>query len=202
MFARFLVVLCAMGPMVYFQISECRAQKQEAKVQVEKLFDSFLRRGDFPLKFKVSVYRTSRTGLGAHIGSIVASNSMITIADRKEPALVLKANLTGLQPGAHAFHIHENPDCGPKEKDGVMVPGLAAGAHLFAEYNTGGIEPVTLICKSHLGNLPNLTVNQDGTSTEEIIVPRLALADLVNRSIMVHETKDDTSSREACGTFK
>src|SRR5208337_4334485 len=132
MFARFLVVLCALAPMAYFQTSECRAQNQEKKAKVEKLFDSFLRRGDFPLKFKVSVYRTSKTGLGPYIGSIVASNSMITIADRKEPALVLKANLTGLPPGAHAFHIHQNPDCGPKEKDGVMVPGLAAGAHLFA----------------------------------------------------------------------
>ena len=83
-----------------------------------------------------------------------------------------------------------------------MVPGFAAGAHLFAEYKTGGIEPVTLISKSYLGNLPNLLVNADGTTTEEIVVPRLALADIVNRSIMVQASQDDSSSREACGIFK
>jgi superoxide dismutase, Cu-Zn family len=80
-----------------------------------------------------------------------------------------------------------------------MVPGLAAGAHLFAEHQMG-TEIVTY--KSHLGNLPNLLVAADGASTEEVVAPRLALADLLNRSIMIHATKDDDSAREACGVFK
>ena len=179
------------------------AQKPDAKTaKVDKLFDSFMRRGDLPVEFKVSVYRTSAAGLGPYIGTLLVRNSFIKIAGREEPALIIKANLVNMTPGPHAFHIHENPDCGPKEKDGVMVPGLAAGAHLFAEYKGGGIEPVTFICKSHLGNLPNLFVNADGTATEEIVVPRLALADIVNRSTMVHASQDDASPREACGAFK
>jgi Cu-Zn family superoxide dismutase len=179
--------------------SEGFAQKQDGSNKVEKLFDNLMRRGDLPLEFKVSVYRTSRTGLGPYIGTIVARNSMIKIGGREEPALMLKANLSGLAPGPHAYHIHEYPNCGPKEQDGIMVPGLAAGAHLFAEHQVGS-EMVTY--KSHLGNLPNLIVSQDGTSAEEVIAPRLALADLVNRSIMVHANQDDNSAREACGVFK
>ncbi len=119
-----------------------------------------------------------------------------------EPALIIKANLLNLTPGPHAFHIHEKPDCGPKAKAGVMVPGFAAGEHLFAEYKTGGIEPVTLICKSDLGKLPNLLVNADSTATEEVVLPRLTLADIVNRSILIHAGQDDSSPREACGVFK
>ena len=178
---------------------QCLAQGQDENKKVEKLFDNLMRRGDLPLEFKVSVYRTSTTGLGPFIGTIITRNSMIKIAGRDEPALILKANLSGLAPGLHAYHIHEYPDCGPKEKNGVMVPGLAAGAHLFAEHQVGS---EMVIYKSHLGNLPNLAVRADGTSTEEIVVPRLALADLVNRSIMIHASQDDNSAREACGIFK
>jgi Cu-Zn family superoxide dismutase len=167
-------------------------------VKIEKLFDDFMRRGDLPVEFKVSVYRTSAKGLGPYLGTITVRNTMIEIGGRQEPALILKAKLADLVPGPHAFHIHEFPDCGPKEKDRVMVPGLAAGAHLFAEHKMG-TQMVTY--KSHLGNLPNLLVNADGTSTEEVIAPRLALADLVGRSIMVHASQDDGSAREACGVF-
>ncbi|MGO9171069.1 MAG: superoxide dismutase family protein [Rhodomicrobium sp.] len=169
-FAPSLVILLG-----FCSISGGMAQRQDANTaKVDQLFDTFMRRGDLPVEFTVSVYRTSATGLGPHIGTILVRNSFIKVGGRDEPALIIKANLVNLTPGPHAFHIHENPDCGPKAKDGVMVPGLAAGAHLFAEYKTGGIEPVTLICKSHLGNLPNLLVNPDGTTTEEIVVPRLA----------------------------
>jgi Cu-Zn family superoxide dismutase len=185
--------------LLFFHNAKTMAQKQDENKKVEKLFDELMRRGNLPLEFKVSVYRTSATGLGPYIGTIVARNSMIKIAGREEPALLLKANLSGLAPGPHAFHIHEYPNCGPKEQNGVMVPGLAAGAHLFAEHQVGS-EMVTY--KSHLGSLPNLAVNADGTTAEEVIAPRLALADLVNRSIMVHANQDDNSAREACGIFK
>jgi Cu-Zn family superoxide dismutase len=184
---------------VFLHNPDAMAQKQDGSKKMEKLFDNFMRRGDLPLEFKVSVYRTSATGLGPYIGTIVARNSMIKIAGREEPALMLKANLSGLAPGPHAYHIHEYPNCGPKEQNGVVVPGLAAGAHLFAEHQAGS-EMVTY--KSHLGNLPNLIVGADGTTAEEIIAPRLALADLVDRSIMVHANQDDNSAREACGVFK
>jgi Cu-Zn family superoxide dismutase len=199
MFTLRLIAFNALISLTFLYRSEVMAQKQDGGQKVEKLFDSFMRRGDLPLEFKVSVYRTSATGLGPFIGTIVARNSMIRIADREEPALLLKANLSGLAPGPHAYHIHEYPKCGPKEKDGVMVPGLAAGAHLFAEHQVGS-EMVTY--KSHLGNLPNLIVAADGTTAEEVIAPRLALADLVNRSIMIHANQDDNSAREACGVFK
>ena len=192
---RFIAFTAVVLP-VFLHSSEGTAQKQNVKI--EKLFDDFMRRGDLPLEFKVNVYRTSVKGLGLYLGTITVRNTMIEIGGRQEPALILKAKLADLAPGPHAFHIHEFPDCGPKVKDGVMVPGLAAGAHLFAGHQEGA-QMVTY--KSHLGNLPNLLVNLDGTSAEELIAPRLTLADLVGRSIMVHASQDDGSPREACGVF-
>jgi superoxide dismutase, Cu-Zn family len=184
----------------FLPFSRCLAQASrggpgEANAQ----FDALMRSGKLPFEFKVDVYRTSAAGLGPPLGTITVSNTMIKIAGREEPALLLKASLVNLTPGPHAFHIHEYPDCGPKEKDGVMVPGMAAGAHLFAEHKMG---EETVTYKSHLGSLPNLLVDPDGITTEEVIAPRLALADLVNRSIMVHASQDDNSARVACGVFK
>ena len=114
----------------------------------------------------------------------------------KEPALQLRPNLAGLSPGPHAFHLHENPACGPGEKNGVMVPGLGAGAHLFAGTTSGKLYT------SHLGDLPDLKVAEDGTAKEDVIAPRLTMADLQGRSIMVHASQDDASGRMACGVIK
>ena len=180
-------------------LSGAFAQSPNENAAAADTLDSLMRSGNLPIEFKINIYRTSTTGLGPYIGTITVRNTMIKIGGRTEPALSLQASLLNLRPGPHAFHIHEYPDCGPKEKDGVMVPGLAAGAHLFAEHQMGS-ETVTY--KSHLGNLPNLLVDADGLTREEVIAPRLALADLVNRSIMVHASQDDNSAREACGVFK
>jgi Cu-Zn family superoxide dismutase len=163
------------------------------------LLDTLMRSGTLPVEFQVDMYRTGTGGVGQFLGRITVKNTMIKIGGWDEPALLLKPNLIGLSPGAHAFHIHEYPDCGPKEKGGVMVPGLAAGAHLFAQHIEGS-EMVTY--SSHLGTLPNVLVDTDGSATEGVIAPRLALADLVNRSIIVHASQDDNSARFACGVFK
>lgn len=175
------------------------AAQTQGNAKTDQLFDNLMRSGKLPFEFKVDMHRTAATGLGPYIGTITVLNTMIKIAGREEPALLLKANLINLTPGPHAFHIHEYPDCGPKLKDGVMVPGLAAGAHLFAEHQVG---TDIVIYKSHLGSLPNLLVDAYGATTEEVIAPRLALADLVNRSIMIHASQDDNSARLACGIFK
>jgi Cu-Zn family superoxide dismutase len=165
----------------------------------QTMLDTLMRSGTLPVEFKVEMHRTGTGGVGQFLGRITVKNTMIKIGGRDEPALMLKPNLIGLSPGPHAFHIHEFPDCGPKEKDGVMVPGLAAGAHLFAEHMEGS-EMVTY--SSHLGTLPNLHVDPDGTATEGVIAPRLSLADLQNRSIIVHASQDDNSARFICGVFK
>jgi Cu/Zn superoxide dismutase len=52
---------------------------------------------------------------------------------------------------------------------------------------------------SHLGNLPHLEVDVDGTARTVVIAARLTLADVANRSIIIHASHDDFSPRLACG---
>jgi Cu-Zn family superoxide dismutase len=144
----------------------------------------------------VPFHMTSEDGIGRKVGFIVARNARISVGARAELALMLWPNLEGLPPGPHAFHVHSNPNCGPDKEDGKVVPGLAAGPHLFLK-GTGDQEGVTYV--SHLGNLPNLVVAGDGTAKKEIVAPRLTLDDIRGRSIVIHANQDDASARQACG---
>ena len=116
--------------------------------------------------------------------------------------------LKGLSPGLHGFHIHENPSCGPSEKEGVMIPALAAGGHFDPKGSKNHGEPWG---DGHLGDLPPLYVAADGTSVSPLHSPRLKLPDVRNRSIMIHAGSDNHSdhpmplggggARVACGVI-
>jgi superoxide dismutase, Cu-Zn family len=160
------------------------------------MFRLFLTWPQNPLEVEVVVRLTSESGVGNAIGTIAVKNSEVLVAGRKEPALLLRPNLRGLRPGLYAFHIHENPNCGPALKDGIPVPGLGAGTHLWLS-GIGQMNGTSFT--SHLGNLPNLEVTADGTATKAVFAARLSLADVANRALVIHASQDDSSARMACG---
>jgi superoxide dismutase, Cu-Zn family len=164
--------------------------------QKAEMFRLFLTWPQNPLEVAVVVRLTSESGVGDAIGTVAVKNGEVLVAGRKEPALLLHPNLRGLRPGLYAFHVHENPNCGHGMKDGVPVPGLAAGAHLWLS-GMGQLSGTTFT--SHLGDLPNLEVNADGTATKMVVAARLSLADVANRALMIHASQDDNSARMACG---
>ncbi|NET32774.1 MAG: superoxide dismutase [Cyanothece sp. SIO1E1] len=113
-----------------------------------------------------------------------------------------------MSPGFHGFHIHANPDCGPGEKEGKIVPGLAAGGHFDpfeAGYHDGPYGD------GHLGDLSLLFVAEDGRATMPVLAPRLEVAYVANRFLMVHLNGDNYSdvpkplgvgsARLACGVI-
>ena len=63
----------------------------------------------------------------------------------------------------------------------------------------GALSGTTFI--SHLGDLPKLQVDSDGTATKTVVAARLTLADVADRSFMIHATQDDNSARMACAPF-
>jgi Cu-Zn family superoxide dismutase len=161
-----------------------------------EMFRLFLTWPQNPLEVEVVVRLTAESGVGNAIGTITVKNSEVLVAGRREPALLLKPNLRGLRPGSYAFHVHQNPNCGPAIKDGVPVAGLAAGAHLWLS-GIGQLSGTTF--SSHLGDLPNLEVNADGTSTKVVVAARLSLADVAHRVLIIHASQHDNSARMACG---
>lgn len=125
-------------------------------------------------------------GIGASIGTITASDG--------PDGLQLKPQLTGLPPGLHGFHVHENGDCGSREKDGKMVAGLAAGGHWDPD-GTGHHEGPA--GKGHKGDLPPLAVNADGSATTAVVAARLKVADLKGKALIIHAGGDNFSDQPA-----
>lgn len=147
----------------------------------------------------VTMKSVSADGIGADIGTV-------TLAETPE-GLSLAPDLKGLPPGARGFHVHENGACDPAERDGKATAALSAGGH-FDPAKTGhhrGPEAG----EGHRGDLPVLTVAEDGTATEAVTAPHLKLADVAGRALMIHAGGDNYSdepeplggggARIACG---
>lgn len=128
----------------------------------------------------VSLYMAEKAGPGDDIGQV----RMLETAY----GLAFYPHLKGLPPGLHGFHIHENPSCAPGEKEGAVVPALAAGGHWDPQGSKKHGEPWG---DGHRGDLPALYVAPDGTATAPVLDPRLRLTDVLNRSVMIHAGGDN-----------
>jgi Cu-Zn family superoxide dismutase len=149
----------------------------------------------------VQMNMVTEQGIGKSIGTITISESPYGI--------VLTPALSEFAPGIHGFHVHQNPDCSPGAKDGKQVSGLAAGGH----YDPAGAgRHDGPYASGHLGDLPALYVTADGKANTPVLAPRLKMADVKGRSIMIHAGGDNYSdqpaalggggARIACGVIK
>ncbi len=160
------------------------------------------------------IFATAGTAWGASVHVTMRQvdsggvSNIIGIIELQDTAKGLKIwpNLRGLSQGQHGTHVHQNPNCATAEKDGKMVPGLAAGGH-FDPNSTGRHEGPT--GQGHLGDLPVLYVDAAGRATRSSWAPRLKTADLAGRAITIHAGGDNYSdnpkklggegARVACG---
>lgn len=116
--------------------------------------------------------------------------------------LLLTPHLRGLPAGVHGFHVHEKMNC--------EEHGMAAGGHLDSAKTGKHLGPYN--SSGHLGDLPVLIVNQDGTATLPILAPRLSVKEIKGHSLMIHAGADNYSdepeklggggARIACGVIK
>jgi len=151
----------------------------------------------FAAEVTVPMNNTAETGTGESAGTV-------TISETKY-GLMFTPHLQGLDKGVRGrgFHIHTNPDC---SKD-----GMAAGGHLDPQKTEKHLGPFD--DKGHLGDLPILYVNEDGTATTPVVAPKLQhLSDVKGHALMIHHGGDNYSdtpeklggggARMVCGVIK
>lgn len=129
---------------------------------------------------KVTLSFITADGVGKPAGTV-------TIKETKD-GVTLEADLKGLPPGEHGFHVHENASCEPADKDGKKTAGQAAGAHLDPDATKAHKGPGG---GGHKGDLPKLTVNDKGVAKEKLEVKGLKAADLAGRALMIHAGGDN-----------
>lgn len=133
-----------------------------------------------------------------------ASAGYIDISESPGGA-VFAVHLTGLTPGPHGFHVHQNASCdmGPGP-DGANIPAGAAGTH-YDPANTG--QHLGPTGEGHLGDLPVLEADAQGAVEATVTAPRFTSLDQLNgRALMVHVEGDNYSdspggARMACGVI-
>jgi len=102
------------------------------------------------------------------------------------------AELAGLTPGEHGFHIHETGDCSAPD-------AASAGDHFNPAASPHGGPEATA---RHLGDLGNITADASGNARYDRVDPRISLEgefSVIGRSIVVHAGADDLTSQPAGG---
>ncbi|SDI17553.1 superoxide dismutase family protein [Propionivibrio dicarboxylicus] len=119
-------------------------------------------------------------------------------------AVVVTANVTGLTPGAHGFHIHEKGDCSAPDATsagGHFNPG--AKPHGHPEHGD-----------HHAGDMPMLVADASGAASLKVRLPGVsvggeAASSILGRGVIVHAVADDfktqptgnSGARVACGVI-
>jgi Cu-Zn family superoxide dismutase len=100
------------------------------------------------------------------------------------------ADISGLAPGVHGFHIHEWGDISSQT-------GESAGPHFNPDKTVHG-GPNT--AKHHEGDLGNIEADANGNAHLDAVHPSIQLfgeKSIIGRSVVVHEDEDDLNSQPA-----
>jgi Cu-Zn family superoxide dismutase len=138
----------------------------------------------------VDINRISDSGVGEKIGTAVVTEG--------KGGVTFKIAVTGLPKAQRGFHVHEKGDCGPAMKDGKMTAGIAAGAHFDPDAKKSHKGPKGA---GHKGDLPLLNGTAKGIE-QTVTAPRLKLADVQGRAMVIHEGGDNYTDNPENGGGK
>jgi len=110
--------------------------------------------------------------------------------------------LKGLEPGLHGFHVHEYGDLSD------ATAGTSAGGHFAPDGNPHGARDAE---RRHVGDLGNVSADENGAATFEFIDDTIALSgahSILGRCVVVHAGEDsytqpsgDAGARVAFGVI-
>lgn len=116
--------------------------------------------------------------------------------------VLIEADLKGLTPGLHGFHVHDKGDCSAPD-------GSSAGGHFNP---TGAPHGGPTSAAHHLGDMPMLAADEKGRAKLRMALSSLALDgpnSIVGKAVIVHAQADDfqtqptgnSGARVACGVI-
>jgi superoxide dismutase, Cu-Zn family len=178
---------------VGFQIHKAWSQTVRAKAAERRASAAAERAGGMDAS-KVTYAVAMVHPLGDH-----KVNGKVTFTETSDGVEIV-AELTGLQPGEHGFHVHEFGDCS-------MADGKCAGAHFNPDKKDHGSPDSA---NRHVGDLGNIKASSDGTASYKRVDKVIALNgphSIIGRSVIVHAKADDfktvtsAGDRIGCGTI-
>lgn len=121
---------------------------------------------------------------------------------KQDDGILITADVKGLTPGLHGFHIHEFGDCSAAD-------ATSAGGHFNPDNKPHG-SPEDI--DRHVGDLGNLDADAEGRARYERVDGHIALSgprSIVGLAVIIHAGEDDFTSqptgnagaRVACGVI-
>jgi Cu-Zn family superoxide dismutase len=121
---------------------------------------------------------------------------------QKGDKVAVTAEVTGLSPGPHGFHVHEKGDCSAPD-------GMSAGGHFNPGSKAHG-DPATP--DHHAGDMPQLVADASGKAKLNAELSPMTIGganDIVGKAVIVHKDADDfktqptgnSGARVACGVI-
>lgn len=128
-------------------------------------------------------------------------SGVVTFIKVKDGVRVM-AEISGLSPGPHGFHVHEFGDCRDAHGD-------SAGDHYNPTNSPHGAPDAQ---QRHVGDLGNIVADEKGVAALDIVDSLLTLEgthSIIGRSVVVHAGEDDyktqphggAGARVACGVI-
>jgi Cu-Zn family superoxide dismutase len=103
----------------------------------------------------------------------------------------VQADITGLAPGKHGFHVHEFGDC--------SAPDLASAGGHFNPTNKPHAGPDA--AQRHVGDMGNVEADASGAAKLDYVDHEISLTydqrSVIGRSVIVHAKADDLNSQPA-----
>ena len=128
------------------------------------------------------LYTLSEKGIDKEVGTI-------TVKDMGVDGIVIEVVGSNLMPGVHGFHIHEKNTLTPTTSaDGKVMIAGAAGSHWDPDKTGVHLGPDG---NGHRGDLPAITVAEDGTINTEVTSPKIFIKDIPGKSFMIHVGGDN-----------
>ena len=115
------------------------------------------------------------------------ASGMVTFT-QEEDGVRIEAEISGLEPGMHGFHVHEFGDLTAED-------GSSLGGHFNP---TGEPHAGPEAAERHDGDLGNIEVGDDGTGSYSRVDSHLSLTgenSIIGRGFVVHAGQDDLESQ-------
>ena len=109
------------------------------------------------------------------------------------------ANITGLKPGKHGFHVHEFGDCSAPD-------ATSAGGHFNPTNDPHAGHDAD---ERHMGDLGNIEADSSGKAQLNLTDKKIEIDAIIGKAVIVHEKADDLKTqptgdaggRIACGVI-
>ncbi len=176
--------------LAFMAFTSCNDGKKKDEKEMDKMEKSEMEK-DKMMKEKEDMMKEKTLTIQLESKSESSATGTVSFTE-KDGVVKMEAKLTGLKPGTHAIHIHENADCSAPD-------GKSAGGHWNPTFENhgkwGDAEGY------HKGDIGNFEADENGDGSISMQTDEWCIGcddskkNILGKGIIVHQGEDDFTSQ-------